>query len=349
MTISIIAYVKHDELYIKEWLDYHISCGVDHFYLCDNNESDYEIQLQDVIQDYINNGTVDIIDYKDQNNILHICYNDVWQEYSNNYDWWLLINIDEFLTIPLYENNVKFYLELIDDNVGLICANERIYGDNNLIEYDEYTDTSCLERFTMPALTYSIDGQLLINNGQSIFTSPFIRSKSYYDDLNINLEVSKSLNSIICYKEEYLEELRNKKESENEIEELEETESESTEEVLPENKFKCLCIDTVFNTYSNNEVTMNVFNNIESLYVYDYIYNTCFIKRFYTRTIDEFIVKHRRIIDLINNKDLLTLYNENFVINEIYPYTLVDFFNINELTFEKLDFIKEKYNIEYIN
>ena len=35
-SIAIIACLKCEELYVKEWIDWHIKCGVDHFYLCDN-------------------------------------------------------------------------------------------------------------------------------------------------------------------------------------------------------------------------------------------------------------------------------------------------------------------------
>ena len=223
---------------------------------------------------------------------------------------------------------------------------ERIYGDNDLIEYDG--EQLCLERFTTPAATYSIDNKPLIDNGNSYITSPLIRNKNYFNELNIdNIEVSKSLNSIWCVKDEYLEVLNNNQsnEEELEIEELNETPGE----IIPEDKFKCLCVNTVFNTFDNNEVSMNNYNNDERYFVFGYIYNTCFIKHFYTKTIDEFITKHKKIIDIINSKDLSKIYNEENYINEIFPYRLVDFFNINKITFNKLDFIKQKYNIEYIN
>ena len=53
MSCAIIACLKQEELYIKEWLDWHISIGVDHFYLCDNNDKDYQPNLSDVIKEYI--------------------------------------------------------------------------------------------------------------------------------------------------------------------------------------------------------------------------------------------------------------------------------------------------------
>ena len=56
-----------------------------------------------------------------------------------------------------------------------------------------------------------------------------------------------------------------------------------------------MCVDSVFNTYNDNIVYIKGYGD-ELDYIYDSIYNTCFIKRFYTRTIDEFVIKHKKII-----------------------------------------------------
>ena len=64
-SIAIIACLKCEELYVKEWIDWHIKCGVDHFYLCDNNDVDYTPKLNDVLKEYVDLGIIEIIDYHD--------------------------------------------------------------------------------------------------------------------------------------------------------------------------------------------------------------------------------------------------------------------------------------------
>lgn len=147
MTCAIIACLKQEELYIKEWLDWHINIGVDHFYLCDNNDKDYEPKLSDVVKEYIDKGIVEVFDYSGVHPIQPICYDDIYQKYRTLYDWWIIIDIDEFIFIPKCSNNLKQYINNVPDYVNLIYMCWENYGDNDLIYYD---DRPCLERFTKP-------------------------------------------------------------------------------------------------------------------------------------------------------------------------------------------------------
>ena len=38
--LAIVAIFKDEGKYLKEWLDYHLLAGVDHFYLYNNDSSD---------------------------------------------------------------------------------------------------------------------------------------------------------------------------------------------------------------------------------------------------------------------------------------------------------------------
>ena len=51
---------KKENLYVRELVEYYIKSGVDKFYFGDNNEINSE-KLSDVLQDYIDNKTVEII------------------------------------------------------------------------------------------------------------------------------------------------------------------------------------------------------------------------------------------------------------------------------------------------
>ena len=52
---------KLENNYIRELIEYYLKLGVEKFILADNNDPNTE-KFSDVIQDYINDGTVDIID-----------------------------------------------------------------------------------------------------------------------------------------------------------------------------------------------------------------------------------------------------------------------------------------------
>ncbi len=56
--LSIVAILKCEGPYLKEWLDYHLLAGVDHFYIYDNESPDNQAE---VAAPYVKAGLVDYI------------------------------------------------------------------------------------------------------------------------------------------------------------------------------------------------------------------------------------------------------------------------------------------------
>ena len=56
--LSIVAIMKCEGPYLKEWLDYHLLAGVDHFYIYDNDSPDNQAE---VAAPYVEAGIVDYI------------------------------------------------------------------------------------------------------------------------------------------------------------------------------------------------------------------------------------------------------------------------------------------------
>ena len=54
---------KKENLYVREYVEHYISYGVDKIFIYDNNEENGE-RFQEVINDYINKGYVEIINYR---------------------------------------------------------------------------------------------------------------------------------------------------------------------------------------------------------------------------------------------------------------------------------------------
>ena len=54
--LSVVAILKNEAPYLKEWLDYHLLAGVDHFYLYDNESPDNQAE---VAAPYVEAGLVD--------------------------------------------------------------------------------------------------------------------------------------------------------------------------------------------------------------------------------------------------------------------------------------------------
>lgn len=53
--LAVVTIMKGEAPYIREWLDYHLLAGVDHFFIYDNEDSDAQ---QKIMQPYIDAGIV---------------------------------------------------------------------------------------------------------------------------------------------------------------------------------------------------------------------------------------------------------------------------------------------------
>lgn len=249
----IIACVKQEELYIKEWLDWHIKFGVDHFYLCDNNDKDYNPKLKYIVSEYIEREIVDVIDYNDIHPIQPICYNDIYQKYGNLYDWILIIDIDEFLSSPIY-TNIKNFLNTVPNNIFNIGLPWRYYGDNELIEYE---NKPLQERFKKPVDIWKFRNGFyyheFINGYKSnVMSKSIIRSKKYFKSNNIKIISQHDPLPLDLNYEEYKR------------------------------------YDPLFNEINRKTVFCNSLENDRDKY-FNILYNTLYIKHFVTKTIDEWV------------------------------------------------------------
>ena len=85
--------------YIHEFVEYYKKLGVKNIYIYDNNDKDGE-NFSDVINDYISSGYVKIIDYRGKKstpkfNLQTAAYRDFYRNYAKNYDWLIIIDVDE--------------------------------------------------------------------------------------------------------------------------------------------------------------------------------------------------------------------------------------------------------------
>jgi len=62
--ISLCLIFKNEAPFLKEWLDYHLSIGIDHFYLYNNNSDD---DYMDIVKPYVDKGIVTLIEWPEPN------------------------------------------------------------------------------------------------------------------------------------------------------------------------------------------------------------------------------------------------------------------------------------------
>ena len=145
---------KLENNYIHELIEYYLKLGVEKFILADNNDPNTE-KFSDVIQDYINDGTVDIID------IINVSYsqselnNYTYEKYNKTCKWIMFFDFDEFLEVHFEDKKSltlkQFLSNEIFDKCEAIEFNWVMYTDNNLVLYD---NRPLNERFTEPKFDF---------------------------------------------------------------------------------------------------------------------------------------------------------------------------------------------------
>lgn len=145
MKVWICAIAKMEELYIREWIEWHKKIGIDHIIIGDNNDSNYDKPLQPIIKDYIDEGYVELINKNDVLAAQNIFYNEIYQLKKDKFDWIGFIDIDEFVELPAYNNDIHLFLgnDKLKD-IDAVIFPWLNYGDN---EYLYYEDKPVKERF----------------------------------------------------------------------------------------------------------------------------------------------------------------------------------------------------------
>ena len=100
--VCLCAIAKKENLYIKFYLDHYKQLGYDHIYLYDNNDINDE-KIEDVIQEYLSNNYVTLIDYRGyrgkRENPQMDAYYDCYEKHSMEYDWLSFFDLDEYLIL----------------------------------------------------------------------------------------------------------------------------------------------------------------------------------------------------------------------------------------------------------
>lgn len=132
--LVICALFRNEELYMKEWIEYHQLVGVQHFYLYDNGSTDRSLEI---LQPYIEAKLVDVFPWPvetsnqwDNHDRLQLpVYQDALAIVKHTAKWAAFIDIDEFI-FPVKKDNLLDVLKKYSQYGGLI-ANWQMYGTSN--------------------------------------------------------------------------------------------------------------------------------------------------------------------------------------------------------------------------
>ena len=139
---------RQENLYVRDLIDYYLSIGVEKFILGDNNLPNTE-NFSDILKDYVNKGTVDIIDLIGSSIKQAEFFYNMYEKYKNICQWITFFDFDEYLYMIGKDQKPLSIQEFITtnnfNNCDSILFNWMMYGDNDYIYYNKRPLT---ERFT---------------------------------------------------------------------------------------------------------------------------------------------------------------------------------------------------------
>lgn len=132
MKTALVCIAKNEDLYIEEWINYHIKIGFDEIFIYQNNWR--------FIKDIPN---VTKIEFDGEQKQIQ-SYNNFLKNHAIRFDWVAFFDVDEFLVLKKH-NNVKDFISVYSE-YDAIGINWVLFGDNNIsgLTYNY----SVLERFT---------------------------------------------------------------------------------------------------------------------------------------------------------------------------------------------------------
>ena len=122
--LSVVVIAKNEGEYFKEWLDWHISQGVEKFYVYDNESTD---NTREVLQPYIKSGVVDYTYFPGYRMQL-AAYDDCLKKYRFDTRWLAVIDMDEFI-VPVSDKNIPDYLKEFEAS-PVVEINWLVYGSS---------------------------------------------------------------------------------------------------------------------------------------------------------------------------------------------------------------------------
>ena len=169
--VAIVTLTYNERHYIKEWLDYHLLAGINHFFLYDHGSTD---NYQEVSRIYAENGLVTDINYPGK--VKHMAaFNEAVKNFKFYCRYMAFIDDDEFI-LPKNGKSIGEVLDkifLVNPNISALRIHWHCFGSNNLEKADY--NVGVLERFTRRA-----PDDYIHNRGLKVIANP--RRIKYWDN-----------------------------------------------------------------------------------------------------------------------------------------------------------------------
>ncbi len=138
-TVSLCAVFQNEARFLKEWIEFHLLVGFQHFYLTNDCSTDNYLEI---LTPYIKKGLVDLNQSQTtlcQDLGQHLPkqvaeYNRFLSQMKKESEWVAVLDLDEFLYCPDGRDIKTFLKDYNNDLIGAIYVFWQTYGTSNVAE-----------------------------------------------------------------------------------------------------------------------------------------------------------------------------------------------------------------------
>lgn len=141
--LAVCAIAKNEGPYFQEWIEWHLSQGVEKFYIYDNESND---ETKEVLTPYIESGIVEYNYFPGRKRQL-AAYDDCLERHRLDTRWIAVIDLDEFI-VPVKDANITEFLHRMEGAASLEI-NWMVYGSGGA---KKKTEGGVMQRFRKHAL-----------------------------------------------------------------------------------------------------------------------------------------------------------------------------------------------------
>ena len=146
MKVALCVIGRMENRYAVEYVEHYKGLGFDKIFVYDNNFGDEE-HFEEVLQPYIDEGFVEIVNFRDIEFSQLQAYTDCYVKHNKEYDWIAFFDFDEYLAFTEIVNVKDYLSNNVFNGYNCIHINWMDYGDNDLVYYE---DKPLVERFPKP-------------------------------------------------------------------------------------------------------------------------------------------------------------------------------------------------------
>ena len=140
--LSVYCRFRDEARWLREWIEYHLLVGVQHFYMMDHLSVDFP---QGVLEPYIQRGQVTLVSWeqelpppssgKDHSRVFVDMGNSVLARFRHETKWLAVIDSDEFL-VPAPTLRLTQVLAMYEQHAA-VAINWQLFGTNNVQKISE--------------------------------------------------------------------------------------------------------------------------------------------------------------------------------------------------------------------